>query len=572
MNRMKRTILAFFAFCIIFSACNDSGRMPDAGEETQVIINPELNFRPNVIWLVAEDMSATIPSYGDSTIVTPTLSQLAREGVVYDNFYTPHPVCAPARASIITGMYANRIAASHMRTGPWYSDNVPPEVIESYGQNFPEGVPVYEAVPPAETRMFTEYLRNAGYYCTNNSKQDYQFRKTPGSWDESSPQATWKNRKAGQPFFAVFNFNVTHESQIWQKAEDSLWVDNNLEVPVPPYLPDTETGRKDIRRMYSNIREMDAQVGEVLALLEEDGLLDSTIVIWYSDHGGPLPRQKRAVFDSGVKVPMIIRFPGQAYAGARDQRMISFIDLGPTILSLANLVVPGYMDGTAFLGPNIREEEPEYVFGAADRFDEITDRIRFARNSRFKYIRNYMPDRSLYMDVSYRKQMPIMQELLQLKEENALTDIQARWFEPVKPGEELYDVDADPHELNNLADDPAYSSELQGLSAAMDQWLAGFEDTGLIPEVELIQNIWPEGKQPVTEKPELERDENGSVRIVSMTGGATIAYKIYTAETEKDKLSWQLYREPVALEQGQTLTAVAHRIGFLRSQEVNLEN
>ncbi len=569
---MKRTILAFFAFCIIFSACNDSGRMADAGEETQVIINPELNFRPNVIWLVAEDMSATIPSYGDSTIETPTLSQLAREGVVYDNFYTPHPVCAPARASIITGMYANRIAASHMRTGPWYSDNVPPEVIESYGQNFPEGVPVYEAVPPAETRMFTEYLRNAGYYCTNNSKQDYQFRKTPGSWDESSPQATWKNRKAGQPFFAVFNFNVTHESQIWQKAEDSLWVDNNLEVPVPPYLPDTETGRKDIRRMYSNIREMDAQVGEVLALLEEDGLLDSTIVIWYSDHGGPLPRQKRAVFDSGVKVPMIIRFPGQAYAGARDKRMISFIDLGPTILSLANLAVPGYMDGTAFLGPNIREEEPEYVFGAADRFDEITDRIRFARNSRFKYIRNYMPDRSLYMDVSYRKQMPIMQELLQLKEENALTDTQARWFEPVKPGEELYDVDADPHELNNLADDPAYSSDLQELSAAMDQWLAGFEDTGLIPEVELIQNIWPDGKQPVTEKPELERDENGSVRIVSMTGGATIAYKIYTAETEKDKLSWQLYREPVALEEGQILTAVAHRIGFLRSQEVNLEN
>ncbi|MEJ2006375.1 MAG: sulfatase, partial [Cyclobacteriaceae bacterium] len=387
-------------------------------------------------------------------------------------------------------MYANHIGASHMRTGPWFSDEVSEQAIETFEQYSPEGIPAYEAVPPASVRMFTEYLRESGYYCSNNAKQDYQFRKTPAAWDRSGREASWKDREPGQPFFAVFNFNVTHESMIWNKAEDSLWVDDELEVPVPPYLPDTEIGRKDIRRMYSNIREMDAQVQEVLAALQADGLLDSTIVIWYSDHGGPLPRQKRAVFDSGVKVPMIIRFPERQFAGRRDDRMISFIDLAPTMLSLAGIKPPPVMDGSAFLGEYVRESEPSYIFGAADRFDEITDRIRFSRNDRFKYIRNYMPDRPLYMDISYRKQMPVMQELIRLKDGGQLTEAQARWFEPTKPEEELYDVINDPYELNNLAPDPDYSEVHTELSGAMDNWLSGFQDTGLIPEADLIRKIW----------------------------------------------------------------------------------
>jgi len=366
--------LAFLLLGLVLSCSPEHNEANQ--EESTSFPNPSLDFQPNIIWLVAEDQSPNLPSFGDSTVTTPTLSRLAAEGVCYDNFYTAHPVCAPARASIITGMYANHIGASHMRTGPWYNDKVPPEVVEQYSQRLPEGVVSYEAVPPANAKMFTEYLRAAGYYCTNNSKQDYQFKKTMTAWDEDSNQAFWAKRKKGQPFFAVFNFGVTHESRIWAKAEDSLWVAEDLDVPVPPYLPDTEVGRRDVRRMYSNIKEMDTQVGEVLDRLEADGLLDSTIIFWYSDHGGPLPRQKRLLYDSGIKVPMIIRFPGQQFAGQRDDRMVSFIDLAPTVLSLVGLAPKDYMDGKAFLGEYVREEEPKYVFGAADRFDGKPDRIR----------------------------------------------------------------------------------------------------------------------------------------------------------------------------------------------------
>ena len=220
-------------------------------------------------------------------------------------------------------MYANHIGASHMRTGPWLMDPVPPAFVERMAQFFPEGIVPYEAVPPAEVRMFTEYLRAAGYYCTNSAKLDYQFTKTPTAWDESSPEAHWRNREPGQPFFSVFNFEVTHESQIWSKAEDSLWVDEDLEVPVPPYLPDTEVAKQDIRRMYSNILEMDAQVGEVLAQLEADGLLDSTIVVWYTDHGGPLPRQKRLLYDAGLRgcLGFGVSRPNAGFLGSDNEKL-----------------------------------------------------------------------------------------------------------------------------------------------------------------------------------------------------------------------------------------------------------
>ena len=185
--------------------------------------------KPNILWIVAEDMSEYIPSFGDSTIVTPNLSRLAAEGISYDNFYSPHPVCAPARAAILTGMYANSIGASHMRTGPWYSGRPSEETIQSYqAKAMPPNINAYEAVPEAQVKMFTEYLRKAGYYCSNNSKEDYQFLKTPTAWDDSSPDAHWKNRAANQPFFSIFNIGVTHESQIWLKQKYSLWVDSNL--------------------------------------------------------------------------------------------------------------------------------------------------------------------------------------------------------------------------------------------------------------------------------------------------------------------------------------------------------
>ena len=536
-----------------------------------VFPNPSLNFQPNIIWLVAEDQSPNLPSFGDSTVITPTLSRLAAEGVCYDNFYTAHPVCAPARASIITGMYANHIGASHMRTGPWYSDEVSPEVVAQAAQFLPEDIVPYEAVPRPNVKMFTEYLRAAGYYCTNNAKQDYQFKKTMTAWDENSHQAHWRNRAPGQPFFAVFNFEVTHESRIWAKADDSLWVANDLDIPVPPYLPDTEVGRRDIRRMYSNVKEMDAQVGEVLSQLEADGLLDSTIVFWYSDHGGPLPRQKRLLYDSGIKVPMIIRFPGKASAGQRDDRMISFIDLGPTVLSLADIAPKEYMDGKAFLGVYAREEEPQYVFGAADRFDAKYDRIRSVRDKRYKYLRYYMTDKPMYLDVAYRRQQPIMQELLRLRDAGELTPEQALWFRDQKPAEELFDLQNDPHELNNLAEDPAYAEKLVELRQACADWVARFEDTGMQPEAELIESIWPGMVQPATAAPTIELNGR-QVTIRCTTEGATIGYKIVVPEEDPETMAWTIYQAPFEVPEGKQLIAIAHRIGYARSGEVIVEN
>ncbi len=559
---MKFNVLLILSFCFFLLACG--GQPEKVAPEPTGNLNPSLSFRPNILWLVAEDMSPTIPAYGDSTIITPVLDRLAEEGVVYDNFFTPHPVCAPARAAIITGMYANHIGASQMRTGPWYSDDVPQATIEAYAQYLPPGLRAYEAVPPEGVKMFSELLRIAGYYCTNNNKQDYQFRKTMTAWDENSRTATWRNREKGQPFFSVFNFEVTHESRIWAKAEDSLWVSEELDVPIPPYLPDTGPAKVDMRRMYSNILEMDSQVGRVLVELEVDGLLDSTIVIWYSDHGGPLPRQKRALYESGVKVPMIIRFPGGQFAGERDARMVSFIDLAPTMLSLAGIEPPAFMDGTAFMGEYMRAEEPRFVFGAADRFDEKYDRRRFARNDRYKYIRNYMLDQPVYLDLSYRKQMTIMQELLRLRDEGKLTPEQELWFDPVKKPEELYDLQTDPFELNNLAEDPDYANVLKEMRDAMDSWLGEFDDTGLMPEEELISKFWPEGVQPKTANPEITRSNDGQIIIQCATPGASSGYRL----AGDQNTSWIVYTKPFSFEPGTDIETVAHRPGFIRSEIV----
>ncbi|MEO0894943.1 MAG: sulfatase [Bacteroidota bacterium] len=530
-------------------------------------INPELPERPNILWLVAEDQSPNIPTFGDSTIETPNLSRLAAEGVAYDQFYAPHPVCAPARAAIATGMYANHISASHMRTGPWFLDNMPPEIMERVKDYWPKGLEMYEAIPPAEVRMFSEYLREAGYFCTNNPKTDYQFRKTPTAWDESGPDASWTHRQAGQPFFAIYNFQVTHESQIWAKAKDSLWVAEDLDIPIPPYLPNTKKAKTDIRRMYSNIKEMDHQVGELLKELEEAGELEKTIIVWYTDHGGPLPRQKRLLYDSGLKVPMIIRFPGKAHAGERDDRITSFIDLAATTLSMVGIKPPSYMEGTAFLGKHIRKEEPTYSFGAADRFDEKTDKVRSVRDKRYKYIRYYMPNEPMFLNVAYRNQMGIMQELLRLRDEGNLTEEQALWFRMTKPEEELFDIEADPHELNNLAKDPAFAPKLQELSSALDTWMAEHEDTGMMDESELLKKLWPEGQQPVTQNPIIQL-EDGKISISSETEGASIGYKIWK-KGEPAPQAWQIFQAPIELEAEMRVSAIAHRIGYLPSEEVN---
>lgn len=562
----KNSIISLFLFTIVFSysySCTQQEEKNPTTSDTSP--NLDLEEQPNILWIVAEDMSPYLPAFGDSTISTPHLDRLAKSGVCYDNFYSPHPVCAPARAAIITGMYANSIGASHMRTGPWYAGTATEETIKKYNDLQPEGLEAYEAVPPAEVKMFTEYLRAAGYYCTNNSKEDYQFIKTPTTWDESSNQAHWRNRPEGQPFFAVFNIMVTHESKIWSKAEDSLLVAEDLEVPIPPYLPDTELAKKDIRRMYSNILEMDQQVGEILNQLEEDGLLDKTIIMWYTDHGGPLPKQKRLLYESGLEVPAIIRFPNEQLAGQRDDRLISFVDLAPTMFSIAGIQPPSYMQGQAFLGKYVRLHEPKYLFAASDRFDEYTDRVRSVRDQRYKYIQYLMPERPMYADIAYRNQMPIMQELQRLREANQLTPEQALWFRATKPNEELFDLENDPHELVNLADDPNHEEKLLELRSVCTQWITNINDKGLIPEPELISQFKPNGLQPQTDNPEIIQTD-GTITITCATAGASIGYQWLDRDEDSTPLSWSVYTKPISVQPEKQLQVVAHRIGYLPSE------
>ena len=527
-----------------------------ASESSESARDMELDFQPNILWLVAEDLSPIIPPFGDSTVATPTLSRLAAEGVRYTHVFSPSGVCAPSRAAIALGMYQNHIGAHHMRNGgnPQY---LPPDVVP------------YEAMPPAGVKMHSEYLREAGYYATNNSKEDYQFTKPVTAWDESSRQAHWKNRKPGQPFFAIFNFGITHESQVWARQQDSLWVDEDLEVPIPPYLPDNEVGQRDVLQVYSNIKRMDKMVGDALAELEAEGLLDSTIVFWYSDHGGPLPRQKRLLYDSGMRVPMIVRFPNKMGAGEVDDQLISFIDFKPTILSLAGIEPPAYLDGQAFLGSYAAESPRSYVHGAGDRFDEEYDMIRAVRDGQYKYMRNYQPEKPYYLPVAYREQMAIMKELLRMRDAGELNEYQAQWFRETKEDEELFDTVADPHELHNLADDPAYAEKLAELRAEMDRWMEEIDDKGMMPESEYIASIWSDGEQPVTADPTAERNGN-QVALATATEGASIGYQV-VSEGETPGTHWNVYTGPVALNSGERLLAVAHRIGFKQSETIEAE-
>lgn len=545
-----RTCLLYTLLALLLTACG--GDKPTIAEVTEP--SPHLDFRPNILWLVAEDLGPYLPSFGDSTVETPNLSRLAAEGVRYTRCFSPSGVCAPSRAAISTGMYPTHIGAMHMRTG-------------GNPQYFPPDLKPYEALPPPEVKMHSEYLRRAGYYCTNNAKEDYQFNKPVTAWDESGRQAHFRNRPSGKPFFAIFNFEVTHESRIWAKAQDSLWIDSTLDVPIPPYLPDNEIGKRDVRRMYSNIKEMDSQIGKILDQLEADGLMDNTIIFWYADHGGPLPRMKRLLYDSGMHLPLIIRFPGKYRAGEIDEQLISFVDFKPTILSLAGIEPPGYLDGRAFLGDSRAPGERAYVHGAADRFDMKYDMIRAVRDKRFKYLRNFRTEQGYYLPVAYREQMPIMKELLRMRDAGELTPSQAQWFRDSKPREELFDTDVDPHELNNLAEDPTYADKLAELRTECDRWMEEVNDLGRMSEPEFWRSIWPDGQQPVTLAPEREA-KGDSVTLRSATAGASIGYQVLQPGESPGK-SWQVYEAPFVVGVGERVVAVAHRIGYKPSGEVS---
>jgi len=507
---------------------------------------------PNILWIVAEDLSPYIAAYGDSTVHTPNLNRLAQEGVTYTNMYSVSGVCAPSRFSIATGIYTTTGSAQHMRTTmrPEYHAKI--------------GLPPYQAVPPPEVRFMSEVLRAHGYYATNNAKRDYQLTEPVTAWDESSNRAHWRNRPVDTPFFSVFNFGVTHESQIWARAEDSLRVPHDLDVVVPPYLPETGPVLQDIRRMYSNISLLDERIGMLLEQLEADGLLDKTIVVFYADHGGPLPRQKRQLYDSGLHVPLVIRFPNAQRAGTRDDQLISFVDLAPTMFSLAGITLPDYLEGQAFLGLQQAEKPRSYIHAAADRFDTEYDTKRAVRDKRYKYLRNLQPDRGYYLAVTYREQMATMRELLRLRDENHLNEIQAQWFRPSKAEEELFDTWEEPHELINIAEDPAYADKLTELRQELDRWMVQTEDPGATDEREVIERIWPGMLQPVTAPPVFKIDGK-MVTITSETAGASIGYQWLSDST------WEVYTGPVSFEKENAMRAVAHRLGFAPSDTVTIQ-
>lgn len=525
--------------------------------------------RPNIVWISNEDMSPHLGVYGDPLARTPVLDRFARESVRFTRAFTTAPVCAPSRAAIITGMYQNAIGAQHMRTT---EDRVP----ELPGP--------YLAVPPFYVKAFPEYLRAAGYYTSNRAKTDYQFGVPFTIWDDLGPAAHWRNRTdKSQPFFSVFNLEVTHESQIFPTSparKGKPLVTDPARISVPPYYPDTPLVREELARMYDNIADMDRQVGEILQQLQADGLAQNTIVFYWADHGDGVPRSKRSLYDSGLRVPLMIRWPATTpgIANTVNDRLVSMIDLAPTVLALAGVEIPAHFQGRVIVGPKTAAP-PEFVFGARDRMDQEYDMMRSARDSQFLYIRNFAPEQPYAGHIIYRNQSNIMQEWLRLQAERALTGPAALWMRTTRPPEELYDTVTDPHQIDNLAADPAHEQTLARMRRAQSDWMTRINDQGLINEAEMIQRMWPNGVQPETAQPYIlpRRELDAPLRRASIpisgaamevviyvpTQGASIGY----TTDEGPAAKWRLYTGPIRVEAPMTLRAKAIRYGYKESAE-----
>jgi arylsulfatase A-like enzyme len=420
--------------------------------------------RPNVLWITCEDMGPHLGCYGDACATTPNLDRLASKGLRYRNAWSNAPVCAPARTTLITGLYPTSTGAEHMRSQ----------------------VPM-----PAGMKMYPQYLREAGYYCTNNSKEDYNIEKPPGVWDESSPKAHYRNRKEGQPFFAIFNFTVSHESQIRKRPHKA--VHDPAKVRIPAYHPDTPEVRTDWAQYYDQITQMDALAGKVLQELDDAGLAADTIVFFYSDHGSGMPRNKRSACNSGLHVPFIVRFPEKwkhvappGYKpGGETDRLISFVDVAPSLLSLLGIEPPKTMQGQAFLGKYLAESR-QYVHGFRGRMDERIDCVRSVRDKRYVYVRNYMPHLPAGQHVGYMFETPTTRVWKQLFDAGKLNEAQSAFWKPKAP-EELYDLRTDPDEVKNLAGSPEHREILKRLREEQKAHVLRVKDVGLLPEAEMQQ-------------------------------------------------------------------------------------
>ena len=437
--------------------------------------------RPNILWLTCEDISPYLGSFGCSQAHTPNLDQLAREGIRFTRAYANAPVCGVARSTLLTGMYASTTGTQHMRSRPLLPDSIP---------------------------AYPKFLLEAGYYTTNNAKTDYNssYETIKGSlWSETSDQAHWKNRRPGQPFFAVFNFTTTHESQLHQDVIRKYVERGEIperprvapgDIHLPPYHPDLPEIREDWARLHDLITRMDQQVGEKLRELEAAGVADDTIVFFFSDHGGMLSRSKRYIHDVGTRVPLIVKFPEKwrhlapAKPGESFDRLVSFVDFPKTVLALAGAKVPPIMQGRIFLGEK-PERSPGTVHFYRDRMSERPDFSRAVTDGRYYFIRNFMPHRPPGCDTRYGYQQQANWRAWETHFAQGNCDpIQSQFFHP-KPVMELFDTEQDPWHVRNLAGEPEQRERLRSLALDLDQWMVATRDTGLIPEPLLHELIGP---------------------------------------------------------------------------------
>lgn len=429
-----------------------------------VIAEEPTSKRPNILWITSEDTGPQLGCYGDTYATTPNLDRLATKSLRFLNCWSNAPVCAPARTTIITGMWPTSTGSQNMRS---------------------------EVRLPNDVILFSQLLREAGYYCSNNAKEDYNLIQKERIWDESSNKAHWRKRKEGQPFFAVFNSTVSHESQIRKRPHRAKH--DPSKVNVPPYHPDLPEVRRDWAQYYDKVEEMDSQLGEILDQLEADGLSDSTIIFYFGDHGSGMPRSKRWLYQSGLHVPLLIHVPSafqhlvkdQFQAGSTNEDLVGFIDLAPTVLSLAGVEIPKYLQGRAIIGPR-RSPPPEFMVGFRDRMDERYDSSRAVRDTDFHYIRNWLPHRPQGQFIDYMFETPTTQVWYNTFL-NGKTNEAQNVFWKTKAPEELYDLKQDPHEIRNLATDPSYAEVLQRMRSRLRDWSINTADLGLMHEADVYR-------------------------------------------------------------------------------------
>ena len=424
--------------------------------------------KPNILWLVAEDMGPTaLGCYGQEAVSTPNLDQLARDGVRYTHFYTTAPVCSPSRSAFMTGMYQTTIGAHQHRT----PDKKP----------LPDGV-----------RPLPDWMRAAGYFTANlktlpesfgfscKGKTDWNFSYNPKKAFDSD---NWADLKTNQPFFAQINFQETHRNFNAPAKADPA------KIKLPPYYPDHSVTRQDYAKYLDSATELDVKIGQVLAQLEQEGMASNTIVIFMGDNGEAHVRGKQFCYEEGLHVPMMIRWPAAVAApkhfskGLMDDRLLESIDMAPTLLSLAGAPIPPKMQGKAFLGDKAGAPK-EYIFGARDRCDETAMRLRTVRDVRYRYVRNFTPELPFLAPNAYKeRQYPVWNLIKELNAAGKLTPEQAVLCAPRQPEEELYDLQADPDEIHNLAQNPEHQAVLQRLRGVLEQWITDSDDKGRFPEV-----------------------------------------------------------------------------------------